>query len=739
MSIRWITICSAALTAGSLLLGSSARSADTGAQAPSEASAGVASMPMPVLRRLTRAEYANSLRDLFGISFPFTDELPPDGQAGGFDNNGDALSLSPVLLETYIKLARKVGNLVIGSGASSPVVETFPAPGNQAGWVEGLPMGTRGGVRVEYYFPRSGEYDVRAFTDYILPGGIHDSSFNPPPSKEGARFFRQRVKVSAGQHTVFVTFPEHYAAREGAVPNLESAVGARGLGGPVDVRASAIRPTLQFWLDGKEIKTFDIQGPDIGEAALEVQPGPPILARAEIMGPFNTATTVDTPARRQLMVCRPSRPSDEEACASKILSRIARRAYRRDVTAEDMKEILAAFTHKRESGDFEAAIGMGLSRILVSPDFLFRIESDPPGVKPGTIYRVSDIELATRLSYFLWSSIPDDDLLDAARRGQLKGGALEEQVHRMLGDSRADALVDNFAMQWLGLTDFDVVRPDGTAYPEFDDDLSSAFREETWLYVRSLIRENRSVLEVISSDYTYLNERLAKLYGVGGVDGDAFRKVALGPDSHRGGIISQGSVLMVTSHPAQTSQILRGKWVLTSLLNSPPPVPPPGVPPLNTKPASDGHKLTTREQIERHRSSPVCNVCHSKMDPYGIALENYDVLGRWRTEEDGLALDTSTALPRGEPFTGPAGLKELLLAHSDKFATATVSRLMTYALGRRLEKSDEGAVQDIVAAAKPNGYRFDDLILGVIDSAPFQMRQSTVQMPQSASLEENHP
>jgi len=725
--------------ASSLLLGSLGRTAGTDAQESGEPAASTASMPTPVLRRLTRVEYANSLRDLFGINFPFTDELPADGQAGGFDNNGDALSLSPVLLETYIKLARKVGNLVIGTGPSSPVVETFPAPGNQASWVEGLPMGTRGGVRVEYYFPRTGEYDLRAFTDYILPGGIRDSSLDPPPSKEGTRFFRERVKVTAGQHTFFATFPDHYAAREGAVPNLESPVGAPGLGGPVDIRASAIRPTVQFWFDGQEIKTFEIQGPDIGEAAIEVQPGPPILARAEIMGPFNAAVAVDTPARRELMVCRPRRSSSEKACASKILSRIARRAYRRDVTSEDMKEVLAAFTHKRESGSFDDAIAMGLSRILVSPDFLFRIELDPPHVKPGGIYRLSDTEIATRLSYFLWSSIPDDELLDAARRGRLKDAALEHQVHRMLADSRADALVDNFAMQWLGLTDFDVVRPDSTAYPEFDDDLARNFREETWIYVRSLIRENRSVLDAISSDYTFLNERLAKLYGVDGVTGEAFRRVALDPNSHRGGIISQGSVLMVTSHPAQTSQILRGKWVLTSLLNSPPPVPPPGVPPLNTKPATDGHKLTTREQIERHRSSPVCNVCHAKMDPYGIALENYDVLGRWRTEEDGLPLDTSTALPRGQPFTGPVGLKELLLAHSDKFVTATVSRLMTYALGRRLEKSDEESVQNIVAAAKPEGYRFDDLILGVVKSAPFQMRQSAAQMPQSAPLAENQP
>jgi hypothetical protein len=278
------------------------------------------------------------------------------------------------------------------------------------------------------------------------------------------------------------------------------------------------------------------------------------------------------------------------------------------------------------------------------------------------------------------------------------------------------------------------VRPDNSSYPQFDDDLEQDFQEETRLYVRSLLRENRSILEVISSDYSFLNERLARLYGVKDVYGEAFRKVRFGPDSHRGGILSQSSVLMVTSHPTQTSQILRGKWVLTNLLNSPPPVPPPGVPPLNTKPAADGHKLTTREQFERHRSSPVCNVCHSKMDPYGIALENYDVIGQWRTEEDGLPLDTSTALPRGEPFVGPAGLKDLLLSRADKFATATVSRMMTYALGRKLEKSDESAVERIVAQTKDGNYRFDDIVLGIIDSAPFQMRESA--SVETASLSE---
>jgi Protein of unknown function (DUF1592)/Protein of unknown function (DUF1588)/Protein of unknown function (DUF1585)/Protein of unknown function (DUF1587)/Protein of unknown function (DUF1595) len=726
---RRLGICVGLVAAGIL---AAAHAPMARAEDPGASESAPAAMPRPVLRRLTRVEYSNSLHDIFGVWFPFTDELPPDGQAGGFDNNGDALSLTPVLLETYLKLARKAGNLIIGVGPSSPVTEGFPATGNQSHWIEGLPMGSRGGVRIDHYFPRSGEYELRAFTDYILPGGIRDSATNPPSNKEGVRFFKTRVKVSAGPHIFFATFPQSHALREGVVPNLDSAVGGPALGGPVDIRASAIRPTLQFWLDGKVISTFEIHGPDYGEAALEVQPGPPMLARAEVLGPINPSSKVDTAARRALMSCKAG--AAENACAEEILGRIARRAYRREVTPPDMSEILKAYEVKRQSGSFEEAIGMGLCRILVSPDFIFRVEVDPSDVKANSPYRVSDTELATRLSYFLWSSIPDDELLRAGLAGQLKGDALHQQVRRMLEDPRADALVTSFAIQWLGLQDFDVVRPDNASYPQYDDDLGQDFQEETRLYVRSLLRENRSILEVISSDYSFLNERLANLYGVKGVYGDAMRKVSFGVDSHRGGILSQSAVLMVTSHPTQTSQILRGKWVLTSLLNSPPPVPPPGVPPLNTKPAADGHKLTTREQFERHRSSPVCNVCHSKMDPYGIALENYDVIGRWRTEEEGLPLDTSTALPKGKPFTGPSGLKELLLSRSDQFATATVSRMMIYALGRKLERSDEPAVEKIVAATKSGGYRFNDILLGIVDSDPFQMRQSA--RMETASLSE---
>jgi hypothetical protein len=677
------------------------------------------------LRRLTRFEYANSLRDLFGIDFPFIAELPADGQVAGFDNDADALALTPVLLESYLKVARKASDLVIGTGSLLPVTETFPVPGTQTEWVEGLPMGARGGVRIEHYFPHSGHYELQAFLDYVREGGTRLSKSFVLSPIEGVRFFREKIFVTAGPHTIYVTFPDNNAAAEGSVPNLDSAVGGRALGGPLDILGSAITSTIQFWLDGKKIETFEIRGPEsVYDLAVNAQPGPPILEAVAITGPENAATAVDTPARRQLMVCAPRRLADEKACATQTLSRVARRAYRREIAAEDVQPILDAYVRKRETASFEQAIGMGITRILVSPDFLFRIEQDPPGAGSGEIYEVSGPELATRLSYFLWSSLPDESLLEDAVRGRLEGSALERQVRRMLADVRADALVDDFAEQWLDLRALDSMRADTAFYPEFDDSLAAAFRQETRLFLRTVMRENRSILNVVSSDFTFLNERLAALYGIEGVKGPAFRRVVLADSGRRGGVLSQGSVLMLTSHPAQTSPILRGKWVLTHLMNSPPPIPPPGVPALDGAAAADGRRLTTREQIERHRSSPVCASCHSKMDPYGIALDNYDVLGRWRTEENGIALNTSTALPRGEPFEGPAGLKAVLLQHPEKFASATVTRLLTYALGRKPEKSDEAVVQEIVQSVQADGYRFADIVLQIVHSAPFRTRRA---------------
>lgn len=687
--------------------------------ATSSANQPISPAPTPTIRRLTRVEYANSLRDLLGIEFPFTAELPADGQAEGFDTIGDALSLSPLLLETYLKVARKASELAIGIGNTLPITQQFPAADTQSAWQEGMPLGTRGGALAKYYFPRSGEYELRAMLDNRLGVARRSTPLTPV---EGVRVFRLRTNVSAGLHTFISTFPDQYAEPEGVVPNLDGPGGA-GLGGPVDIRASAIRPAVQFWLDGKKIKTFDVQGPTIGEAAFEAQLGPPIMARVEITGPLNPDGKVETESRQRLLSCASKFRFKEKSCAKKMFATLARRAYRREVTADDLALIMAAYARKREAGNFDQAVAMGLRTLLMSPDFLFLVERPPSTIAPGQSYRLSDYELASRLSYFIWSSLPDEELLTQAANKRLQDPAtLQAQVQRMLADPRSQALIDNFAVQWLGLRDFNTLRPDLNIYPEFDDGLSRAFDMETRLFLRSILRENRSVLEVLSSDYTFLNQRLAELYGIEGVEGPAFRRVALNGHEQRGGVLTQGSVLMATSHAAQTSPILRGKWVLTNLLNSPPQPPPPGVPTLDLKPAADGRILTTREQIERHQISPVCVGCHAKMDPYGMALENFDVLGRWRSEENGSPIDASTALPRGKKFTGPSGLKEVLLARSNDFAKATTTRLMTYATGRRLEKVDQAAVKQIVEAAKSARFRFADLVIGVVNSAPFQMR-----------------
>jgi hypothetical protein len=675
----------------------------------------------PVIRRLNRLEYANAIRDLFTIELPIAEELPPDGMAAGFDNIGDALSMSPLLLEQYLKVARKVSEVAVGVSDPSAVTEIFPAPEAQSSWLgAGMPFGTRGGVRVEYYFPLDGEYSLRAFIG-------RDSL----PHAEGIRFFQTKVEVKAGSHVVIATFPDEFAKREGPVPNV-AGKGGPALGGPLDTRGSAIHPTIEFRVDSKRVKLFEIGGISVGEAAFAGQPGPPTLDRLEISGPYNAKGATDTPSQRRIFVCRPARPQDESACATRIISTVARRAFRRDVNAADIKPFLAAYIATREKHNFDVSIAAALRDVLLAPDFLFQLEFDPPGAKPGSAQNVSDWELASRLSFFLWSSIPDDTLLDTARSGKLREPAvLGREIRRMLADPRATSMADNFAAQWLGLRSLGDLKPDAKAYPEFDSGLAANFAEETRLFVRSVIRDNRSVVDLIGADYSYLNERLASLYGVPGVIGPGFRRVSLAGNPERGGLLSQGSILLMTSHTTRTSPILRGKWILSNLLNSPPPPPPPGVPPLDDS-AAAVKKLTTRQRIEQHRSNAVCASCHARMDPYGFALENFDVLGKWRTHDDGGAIDPSGKLPNGDTFAGPQGLKRYLLSHPDRFVDAAVERLLTYALGRELDARDQPAIREIMRETAPGGYRFEDLITGIVKSVPFQMRQ-VQEKPKDAS------
>lgn len=667
-----------------------------------------------VIRRLNRTEYANAIRDILNIDVPVADRLPPDGQASGFDNIGDALSMSPLLLEGYLKAARQVSQLAVGVSDPSPVVEIFRASKTQAQWQGmGMPYGTRGGIRVRHHFPYDGEYELRAY--------LEKQSLTPT---EGVRQFRTKVQLKAGPHEVIVTFPDEWAAREGPVSDV-SGRGGRALGGPLDLLGTANRPTIDFRVDGKRIELFEIGGLTQGESAFDGLPGPPVLGRIEIRGPYNPTGVSETPSRRRVFVCRPASPEYEPACATRILASVARRAYRRDISQADLRPLLATYSEARQESGFDEAIAAALRDILLAPDFLFRLELDPPGAAEGAMRPVTGFELASRVSFFLWSSIPDDELLDMASAGKLRDpDVLDQQVRRMLADRRASTLADNFATQWLGLRKFGKLRPDGKAYPEFDDALATAFREETLLFIRSVIRENRSVLDLLGADYTYLNERLARNYGIKGVVGPGFRRVSVKDASERGGLLGQGSILMLTSHSARTSPVLRGTWILDNLLNSPPPPPPANIPPLEDS-AEDGRKLSVKEQLARHRADVACASCHARIDPLGFALENFDVIGRWRTEDHGESVDATGLLANGDTIEGPQGLKNLLLSQPARFAHATVERLLTYALGRELNAKDQPTVRRILADTKADGYRFADLVLGVINSVPYQMRLPT--------------
>lgn len=665
-----------------------------------------------VIRRLNRSEYANAVRDLMHIDFPYSDELPQDTVANGFDNIADALSMSPLLLESYLKVARRTADLALGEGEVSLVTDSFKATKSQAVWQgEGMPFETRGGIRIEKFIPRDGQYELRAF--------LNDVDLTPT---EGVRFFHMRVPLKAGKHVVIITFPESRGLSEGPVPNISGA-GGPGLPGPVDVRGSAARPTLMFMVDGRKLRDFEIGGPTPGEA-VSTEAGPPTLARAEIMGPYDAGPAGNTESRKAILICTPRTAAQEKPCATRILSTFLRRAWRRDVTRVDVAPFLKTFAAARPKRDFAGAVSVALRDILVSPDFLFRLEFDPKNARPGQVARVNDFALASRLSFFLWSSIPDDRLLKLAASNTLhQPKALDAEARRMLADPRAMALIDNFASEWLSLRDADTALPDPKTYPEFDPALREAFQTEARLFLASIMRENRGVMDVVNAHYTYVNERLANLYGIPGVTGPGFRRVELPADSPRGGITGMGAVLMLTSHADNTSPILRGKWVLTNLLNSPPNPPPAGVPPLNTKPGAGGKVLTTREQIERHRSLPLCATCHARMDPYGFSLENFDVIGRWRDKDQGGLIDPSAVLASGESFKGPDGLKKLLASKPETFVTAMTTRLLTYALGRELDAKDMPQVRAIVKGAAP-GWKFDDLILGVIHSTPFQMKQA---------------
>jgi hypothetical protein len=649
----------------------------------------------PAVHRLNRTEYSNAIRDLLAVDIKPGAALPVDDSGYGFDNIGEVLTISPALLEKYISVARKVSRLAVGDQAVKPSEERFQprrmGRGERAS--DDLPFYSRGGLSFQYYFPLDGEYLIRVKTPANVDIGAP------------AQFYEARLPVKAGLRAVGVTFPREGAKIEPALPGIRRG-GLPGMAG----MAPAQTIPLDLRLDGARIKRFEV--PDT--TPIEI---------VTVSGPFNVTGRGETLSRSKIFICRPTRDKEESACAKQILSTLARRAFRRPVTDADLNPLLAFYERGRRERDFDYGVQGAIEAMLVSPDFLFRVERDPKAAAPGAVYRLNDFELASRLSFFLWSSIPDDELLNLAEQGKLKNPlVLRQQTRRMLDDPRSQAFVSNFGGQWLHLRNLETVTPDPDIFPNFDEGLRQAFRRETEFFFASVLRENRSVFDLLDANYTFLNQRLAEHYGVRGVYGSQFRRVALS-DPNRSGLLGQGSILTVTSYPNRTSVVQRGKWILENLLGAPPPPPPPDVPDLKPR-GKDGRLLSMREQMDAHRANPICASCHARMDPIGFALENYDAIGRWRAKDAGAAIDASGKLPDGTKFNGPAELKKILLTgHRDEFVTTVTEKLLTYALGRGLEPYDAPAVRTIMREAARDDYRLPALINAIINSKPFQMRK----------------
>ena len=671
---------------------------------------GAAEHPEPgrtgTFRRLNRTEYQNAIRDLLALDVDASTFLPNDESSRGFDNVtvGD---LSPTLLDRYITAAQQISRLAVGNPRRSPGGDTFRirADLTQEEHVEGLPIGTRGGALISYTFPQDGEFEIQL--RLARDRNEHVEGLSEPHELE-VLLDRERVAL------LTVTPPRSERGHQTADEHLK--VRIKATAGPHQLGVTFLKKPSSLL----ETKRQPYQAHYNMHRHPRISPA---LFQVSINGPYESKGHGDTPSRRRLFVREPEGPADEEVCARQILSTLARRAYRRPITDADLRKPMEFYREARAGGDFDAGIEMALSAVLVNPNFLFRIEADPPGVAPKTAYRVSDTQLASRLSFFLWSSIPDDELLDLATSGELtKPEVLERQARRMLADSRSKNLVGNFASQWLHLRNLESITPDLRLFPDFDDNLRQAFRRETELLFEDVLREDRSVLDLLKSDHTYLNERLARHYGIPNVYGSHFRRVPVGSDGVRGGLLRQGSVLMVTSYATRTSPVIRGKWILENILGTPPPPPPANIPALKDNTVDSS--LSVRERLAEHRRNVACAGCHKLMDPAGFALENFDAVGRWRSIEEGRPIDSTGGLPDGSKFDGVTGLEQGLLKRPELFVGTLTEKLLTFALGRGVEPSDAPAVRKIVRDARAADDRFSSLIVGIATSTPFQMRKS---------------
>jgi hypothetical protein len=680
------------------------------------------------MHRLNRAEYANAIRDLVSLDVDATALLPPDDESSGFDNIADVLRMSPSLMERYLSASWNISREAVGNLSIAPETATYRVRPDlsQDQHIEGLPLGTRGGMLVHHYAPLDAEYVIKLRlwrNTFDLMRGMEDAH-QIEISVDG----NQVRLVTAGGHDEFLRMTAN-PGTFGAELDKQLTVRLPLKAGPHVIAASTIlrshaekddliKPFLRTTIDGLDIM------------------GDPSVDRLTVEGPLNPTGPGQTPSRAKIFICTPQGEKDELPCARKILSALLRRAYRRPVQDGDLETPLSFYQRRRNgNGSFEAGIEAALQFILASPEFLFRFEPDPPAVAVDAAYRLGDLALASRLSFFLWSSPPDDELLKIAAQGKLHQHAvLEQQVKRMLADERAEALVDNFAEQWLFLRNLKNSSPDPQIFPDFDDNLRQAMREETKLFFQSVVREDRSAMDLLNADYTFVNERLARHYGIPNVYGSQFRRVTLtsAPDSDaRRGLLGQGSILTVTSYPNRTSPVQRGKWILTNLLGIPPTPPPPNVPPL--KENGDGKPLSLRERMEQHRADSVCAGCHKVMDPIGFALENFDGVGQWRTIDDGSPIDPSGTLYNGTKVDGPVLLRKMLSDHPDVFVGVTTEKLLTYALGRGVQYYDMPAVRKIVREAGAQDFHFSSLVLGTVESVPFEMKIKTAGAQTDAS------
>ena len=658
----------------------------------------------PALHRVNRAEYANSIRDLLGLEIDAAALLPADDSSFGFDNVAGSLGVSPVLLERYVAAAGKISRLAIGDTTMPDRQEKYLVSGDltQNRHLPGMPFGTRGGATFTHYFPVDAEYVIRA--DLVERGG---RMFGAALGKT------EQLEVTLDGQRILLAELADYEAENGAAIRMPVKAGPHTIGAAfIKKNHAPVEDVIQPF----EFSLF--------EPAVDGDPDwtfVPHLASMSVTGPFNIAGVGDTPARQKIFVCRPANEREEAGCARQIVETLATRAYRHPVDREQLSTLMDFYTEGRAQGGFDAGIEMALRRILAAPEFVFRFER-ADGVEPGEIHRLSDVELASRLSFFLWSSIPDDELLALAVNDKLHEPAtLRRQVRRLLDDERSNAFIENFAGQWLYLRNLKTKGGAVEQFPNFDDNLRQAFRTETEMLFASIVREDRNLLDLLTADYTFVNDRLARHYGMQGVYGSQFRRVRVENEARRG-LLGHGSILLVTSLPERTSPVQRGVWVLENIVGAPVPTPPPNVPDLAEQAGTKNHPRTLREQMQLHTTRPFCAGCHKIMDPVGFALENFDAIGQWRTEEHGVPIDATARLVDGTELNGAVDLRNALLKYSDRFVQTTTEKLMTYALGRGLEYYDMPTVRAIARGAAKDDYRFSSIVLGIVESAAFKMR-----------------